>query len=188
MSSDKTNCKIAMNWLSEQFVRDVLTNIQIPSCTNCSDNQFILILQLVLSLLIPLKSENFKFHRVIRFMYELWYGSRFVKVTSIRSFLLSAILLLTIAIGLGSRRISFFIVGRVMCTGNHDQRTTVKMACWICSNFLLNNYCFKNNDRLTKKEKTADFNLIWKTCKHPLQAYVQQFQAECCDYVAWQHL
>jgi len=52
-------------------VRDVLTNIQIPSCTNCSDSQFVLILQLVLWLLIPVKSENFKFHRVIRFMYEL---------------------------------------------------------------------------------------------------------------------
>jgi len=36
-----------------------------------------------------------------------------------------------------------------MCKGNHDPRTIVKMACWICSNILLNNYCFKRNNRLT---------------------------------------
>jgi len=71
-SLDKFQFPLKVNSMRTiEEVRDVLTNIQIPSCTNCSDSQFILILQLVLSLLIPLKSENFKFHRVIRFMYEL---------------------------------------------------------------------------------------------------------------------
>ena len=55
---------------TNEEVCDVLTNIHIPPCTNCSDSQFLLILQLALSLLIPLKSENFKFHKVIWFMYE----------------------------------------------------------------------------------------------------------------------
>jgi len=53
-----------------ETVRDVFTNIQTAPCTNCSDRQFILILQMVLSLLIPLKPESFKFHRVIWFMYK----------------------------------------------------------------------------------------------------------------------
>jgi len=35
------------------------------------------------------------------------------------------------------------------CENNHDPRTIVEMTCWICSNILLNNYCFKTNDRLT---------------------------------------
>ena len=35
------------------------------------------------------------------------------------------------------------------CENCHDPRTTVKMACWICSNILLNNYCFERNDLLT---------------------------------------
>jgi len=51
------------------------------------------------------------------------------------------------------------------CKSNHDSRTVVNMACWICSNILLNSYCFKRNDQLTcdellKKERTADFSLI----------------------------
>jgi len=36
-----------------------------------------------------------------------------------------------------------------MCKGNHDLHTVVKMACWIYSNILLNNYCFKRNDQLS---------------------------------------
>jgi len=75
-SLDKFQFPLKVNSLRTiEEVRDVLTNIQIPSCTNCSDSQFILILQLVLSLLVPFKSGNFEFHKVIRFMYELWYGS-----------------------------------------------------------------------------------------------------------------
>ena len=35
------------------------------------------------------------------------------------------------------------------CARKLDSRTIVNMACWICSNILLNNYCFKRNDRLT---------------------------------------
>jgi len=44
------------------------------------------------------------------------------------------------------------------CEIKHDSRTIVNMACWICPNILLNNYCFKRNDRhtcdkLSKKRK-----------------------------------
>ena len=54
-----------------------------------------------------------------------------------------------------------------ICENNHDPRTIVKMAyCWIHSNILLNNYCFKRSDLLTNdklsKKRTADFNLIWQ--------------------------
>ena len=70
-SLDKFEFPLKVNSLRTiEEVRDVLTNIQTPSCTNCSDGQFFLILQLVLSLLIPLKSENFKFYRVTWFMCE----------------------------------------------------------------------------------------------------------------------
>ena len=70
-SLDKFQFPLKVNSLRTiEKVRDVLTNIQTPSCTNCSDSQFNLILQLVLSLLIPLTSVNFKFHRVIWFMCE----------------------------------------------------------------------------------------------------------------------
>ena len=41
----------------------------------------------------------------------------------------------------------FFLMDN--CENCHDPRTIVKMACWICSNILLNNYCFKRNDLLT---------------------------------------
>jgi len=53
-----------------EAVRDLLANMQTSPCTNYSDSQFALILQLVLSMLIPLKSESFKFRGVIWFMYE----------------------------------------------------------------------------------------------------------------------
>ena len=70
-SSDKFQFPLKVNSLRTiEEVRDVLTNIQITSCTNCSGSQFILILQLALSLLIPSKSENYKFHRMIWFMCE----------------------------------------------------------------------------------------------------------------------
>jgi len=70
-SLDKFQFPLKVNSLRTiEEVRDVLTNMQIPSCTNCSDSQFILILKLVLSLLIPLTSVNFKFHRVIWFICE----------------------------------------------------------------------------------------------------------------------
>jgi len=35
------------------------------------------------------------------------------------------------------------------CESKHDSRTIVHMACWICPNIPLNNYCLKRNDRLT---------------------------------------
>jgi len=70
-SMDKFQFPLKVNSLRTiETVRDVFTNIQTAPWTNCSDRQFILILQLVLSLLIPLKSESFKFHRVIWFVYE----------------------------------------------------------------------------------------------------------------------
>jgi len=78
----------------------------------------------------------------------------------------------------------------VMCKGKHDPHTTAKMACWICSNFVLfspsvslpvflcwtiiviplfvlNNYCFKRNDqlscdKLSKTRKLQTFILIWQ--------------------------
>jgi len=54
-----------------ETVLDVFSNIQTSSShTHWSDGQFISILQLVLSLLIPLKSESFKFHQMIWFIYE----------------------------------------------------------------------------------------------------------------------
>ena len=53
-----------------EAVRDLLANMQTSSCTNFSDSQFTLTLQLVLSMLIPLKSRSFKFHGVIWFIYE----------------------------------------------------------------------------------------------------------------------
>jgi len=71
-SLDKFQFPLKVNSLRTiDTVLDVFSNIQTsPSHTHCSDGQFILILQLVLSLFIPLKSENFKFHRVIWFMCE----------------------------------------------------------------------------------------------------------------------
>jgi len=72
LSLDRFQFPLKVNSLRTiETVLDVFSNIQTsPSHTHCSDGQFILILQLVLSLLIPLKSESFKFHQVISFMYE----------------------------------------------------------------------------------------------------------------------
>jgi len=70
-SLDKFQFPLKVNSLHTiEAVRDLVTNMQTSPGTNCSDSQFILILQLVLSLLVPLKSESFKYHGMIWFMYE----------------------------------------------------------------------------------------------------------------------
>jgi len=49
------------------------------------------------------------------------------------------------------------------CESKHDSLTVVNMACWICSNILLNDYGFKRSDQLTcdklsKKRKLQILN------------------------------
>jgi len=60
------------------------------------------------------------------------------------------------------------------CERKHDSRTIVNMAYWICSNILLNNYCFKRNDRLTRdklsKKRKRQTLTGFEKCKHLFQA------------------
>jgi len=76
----------------------------------------------------------------------------------------------------------FFSLG--MCKGKRDPHTLAKVAWWICSNNVLNNYCSKEmiNLAVIKYQKGENCRLyvgLTRVTTHMLQP----FHAECCYYI-----